>query len=93
MPVQVIVLLLLFLTVRGAPVLVYRRELGIEDRLPFALYSATGLPLIAVISELGVHSGLITADHAAELLSAAMLSVLVFPILAMNLRKRREPAG
>lgn len=91
-PVQIVILLALFLLVRGAPVLLYQAELAPADRLPFALYSATGLPLIAVIAELGVSSGLMAPQHAVSLLSAAMLTVLLFPVLALKLRRERASA-
>ncbi|MFZ2170536.1 MAG: cation:proton antiporter, partial [Methylococcaceae bacterium] len=55
-------------------------------QLPFAFYSATGLPLIIVISEIGISSGLMPPDRASILVSAGMLSVLFFPILAIKLR-------
>jgi hypothetical protein len=54
--------------------------------MPFAFYSATGLPLIIIISEIGVSSGLMPPDRAAILVSAGMISVLLFPILAVKLR-------
>ncbi len=87
-PVQIISLLGLLVLVRGAPAPLYRQELAAADKLPFALYSATGLPLIVVITEIGVSSGLMAPERAAVLVSAAMISVLAFPILAGRARKR-----
>lgn len=84
-PVQIIALLGLLLLVRGAPVLLYGKLLAPTERLPFALYSATGLPLIVIISEIGVSSGLLPPDRGAVLVSAGMISVLLFPILAHRL--------
>jgi len=72
--------------VRGAPILFYKQELSAEEKLPFALYSATGLPLIVVITEIGVSSGLMPAERAAVLVGAGMVSVLLFPVLAVRLR-------
>lgn len=54
--------------------------------MPFALYSATGLPVIVIITEIGVEAGVMPPDRAAELVSAGMISVLVLPILAGLLR-------
>jgi len=51
---RLLVFLGLFLVVRGAPVLLYGRDLARRDRLPFALYSATALPLVVAITEIGV---------------------------------------
>jgi Kef-type K+ transport system membrane component KefB len=90
--VRLIVLLALFLLVRGIPVLLYREELSPKDRLPFALYSATGLPLIVVISELGTSAGLLAPARAAVLVSAAMITVLVFPAVAARLRSQGGPS-
>lgn len=87
-PVQIISLLGLLILVRGAPVLLYKQELAPVDRAPFALYSATGLPLIVIITEIGVSSGLMAQDRAAVLVCAGMLSVVLFPILADKVRKK-----
>jgi len=85
-PIQVTLLLGLLVLVRGLPVFLYKKELTPEEKLPFALYSATGLPLIVIISEIGISSGLMAPDRAAILVSAGMISVLLFPILAVKLR-------
>jgi len=85
-PIQVALLSGLLVLVRGVPVFLYKKELTPEEKLPFALYSATGLPLIVIISEIGVSSGLMPPDRAAILVSAGMISVLLFPILAVKLR-------
>jgi len=87
-PLQLIALLGLLVLVRGAPVLLYRQSLDEQDRLPFALYSATGLPLIVIITELGVSSGLMPPDRAAVLVCAGMISVLLFPVLAVRARHK-----
>jgi Kef-type K+ transport system membrane component KefB len=83
---QVVLLLGLLLVVRGVPVLLYKQELSEEEKLPFALYSATGLPLIVIITEIGVSSGLMPPERAAVLVGVGMVSVLLFPILAVRLR-------
>jgi len=85
-PVQIALLLALMLLVRGVPLLLYKKDLAPEEKLPFAFYSATGLPLIIIISEIGVSSGLMPQDRASILVSAGMISVLLFPILAVKLR-------
>ncbi len=85
-PIQVALLLALMLLVRSVPLFLYKKELTPEEKLPFAFYSATGLPLIIIISEIGVSSGLMPQDRASILVSAGMISVLLFPILAIRLR-------
>ncbi|NJD05029.1 MAG: cation:proton antiporter [Methylococcaceae bacterium] len=87
-PVQIISLLGLLILVRGAPVFLYKQELAPADRLPFALYSATGLPLIVIITEIGVSSGLMAQDRAAVLVCAGMISVFLFPMLARRVRNQ-----
>jgi Kef-type K+ transport system membrane component KefB len=89
-PLQLIALLGLLVLVRGAPVVLYKQDLALSDRMPFALYSATGLPLIVVVTEIGVSSGLMAPDRAAVLVSAGMISVLLFPMLAARLRKKAQ---
>ncbi|NJA06425.1 cation:proton antiporter [Methylococcaceae bacterium WWC4] len=86
-PVQIICLLGLLILIRGVPVILYYPVLASNDRLPFALYSATGLPMIVIISEIGVSSGLMAPDRAAVLVSAGMISVLLFPLLAERIRQ------
>ena len=86
--------LLLFLLVRGLPTLVlYRRdELGKTGRNALALFASTQLPMVVVITSIGVSSGAIKASTAAALVTAGMLSVLIFPLIALRLAGR-EMAG
>jgi hypothetical protein len=75
--------------VRGLPALVlYRTALPKAERVPFALFSATGLPLIVVITDLGVSLGRMRPENAAALVGAGMLSVLLFPMLGLNRLRR-----
>ena len=81
--------LVLFLVVRGTPVFLYRNDIAKYERLPFVLYSATTLPMVVAIAEIGVRSGRMHTDIAAALVGASMLSVLLFPTIAGVLHKRR----
>ncbi len=84
--------LALFLVVRGLPALVlYRSTLIKPERVPFALFSSTGLPLIVVITTLGVSLGRMRPVNAAALVGAGMVSVLLFPMLGLG-RLRRSGA-
>jgi Kef-type K+ transport system membrane component KefB len=86
------VFLTLFLVVRGAPVLLlYRHAIPSRDRLPLALTSATGLPLIVAVTQIGLSEGRMLPQNAAALVGAGMVSVLVFPMLALQLRGRSLP--
>jgi Kef-type K+ transport system membrane component KefB len=84
--------LALFLVVRGAPaLLLYRRDLPRGQRVPLALFSATGLPLIVVITSIGVTEGRMLPVNAAALVGAGMLSVLLYPLIAKALLRRVDP--
>jgi Kef-type K+ transport system membrane component KefB len=79
---------ILFLVVRGVPMLVlYGKEMGARDRAALAFYSATELPLVVAITTIAVDAGHMHSSTAAGLVGAAMLSTLVYPFVAMALRK------
>jgi Kef-type K+ transport system membrane component KefB len=85
---RVPVFLALFLLARGVPAfLLYRGAVPSRDRLPLALYSATALPLVVAVTTIGLETGHMHPENAAALVGAAMLSVLVFPLLALRLRQ------
>ena len=88
---------LLFLLVRGAPVLLYRGQIASVQRLPFALASAVpSLSIIVVITEIGLRAKSMNPDVAAALIGAALLSVLLFPTIAGALLSRAaapKPSG
>ena len=81
----------LFLLVRGLPaLLLYRTALADRrDRLALAFYSATELPLVVAITTIAVDGGHMRSSTAASLVGAAMISTLVFPLVAMRLRSGR----
>jgi Kef-type K+ transport system membrane component KefB len=75
--------LVLFLLVRGTPVILYRAEIARGERISFVLFtSVASLSLIVVITEVGVRVKGMNPDIAAALVGAAVLSVLLFPTLA-----------
>lgn len=84
-------LMLVMLLVRGLPVLLYRRDLAPEQRLPFALSSSVAsLGLVVVIAEIGVRTHSMSQELSRGLVAAALLSTLVFPTVA-GLAARRAP--
>ncbi|MFD6415925.1 cation:proton antiporter [Streptomyces sp. NPDC060194] len=84
------VFLLLFLLVRGLPVYALApRDLDPSGRRALSLYSATCLPLVVAITTIGVDEKVIGEGEAAALVGAAMISVLVFPLLALRARAGR----
>ncbi|MBK0375951.1 cation:proton antiporter [Streptomyces sp. RB110-1] len=89
------VFLLLFLLVRGAPAyLLAPRDLtGRAQRAALGFFSSTCLPLVVAITAIGLDDQVIGAGESAALVAAAMLSVLVFPLLAFRLLRREEDGG
>lgn len=74
--------LLLMLAVRGLPALVvYKGLLSGRQRVAMALLQATALPLLVVITEIGLSTDRMTTSNAAALVGAGMLSVLVLPLV------------
>jgi Kef-type K+ transport system membrane component KefB len=90
--VRVPLFLLMLLLVRGLPVLVLRRDLRPEELLPSALLQATSLSFIVVAAQIGVAVHELRPINAASLVAAGMLSVLIFPALALRLLDRNVPA-
>lgn len=88
------VFLLLFLVVRGLPAYALApRDLNPADRRALTLYCSTCLPLVVAITTIGLDEGVVEKGEAAALVGAAMVSVLVFPLLALRVRaKAGEPA-
>jgi Kef-type K+ transport system membrane component KefB len=83
--------LVALLAVRGLPALLYRPVIGGRRTAAAALLQATSLPFIVVATRLGVTLGLITAANGAALIAAGLLSVIVFPLVALALLKERSP--
>ncbi len=87
------VFLLLFLAVRGLPsTLTAPPGSAGADRRAIVLFGATALPIVVAVTEIGVSSGDLSAGTAAALVGAGMLSVLLFPLLALG-QHRRAPDG
>jgi flagellin-like protein len=94
------IFLVLLLVVRGIPsMLAAPPESSRIDLAATALFGATGLPIIVAVTAIGVEAGDITSGTAAALVGAGMLSVLLFPLIALAIRKRstdaasRQPRG
>jgi Kef-type K+ transport system membrane component KefB len=89
------VFLVLFLLVRGLPTLVLHRkdELAKAGRNALALFASTQLPMVVVITSIGVEVGAIKESTAAALVTAGMLSVLIFPLLALRMARPAEPGA
>ncbi len=80
------VFLVLFLVMRGVPTwLLHRRELPEREPVALGLFAATALPLVVVITSIGVDEGAVLPATAASLVGAGMISVLLFPMLGLRL--------
>jgi Kef-type K+ transport system membrane component KefB len=84
--------LAVLLLVRGLPALLYRSTIGGRTTLVAALLQATSLPFIVAATQIGLELGKLNEATAAALVGAGILSVLVFPLLAVVLLKREEPS-
>ena len=82
------IFLALLLVTRGSAALLSARELGARGTASLALFSATGLPLIVAVIEVGEERGEIDTHVAAALVGAGMVSVLLYPLLALALSER-----
>ena len=91
--VRVPLFLLMLLLVRGLPVLLLRRDLRADELVPSALLQATSLSFIVVAAQIGVTVHALKPINAASLVAAGMLSVLVFPALALRLLQRDRGEG
>src|SRR4051794_6502947 len=85
--VRVPLFLLALLVVRGVPALWFASVVGRRQTAAIALLQATSLPFIVTASQIGVLTGRISSITAAALVCAGLLSVLVFPSVALGLLK------
>lgn len=91
-PARVLVFLVLLVLVRGTPVLVvYRRALALRQRTQLMLCTATTLPLIVALAQIGLENGTMLPENAAALVGAGVFSVLLFPLAAVLLERPGEP--
>jgi Kef-type K+ transport system membrane component KefB len=82
----------ILLAVRGLPALLYRALVERREVAASALLQATSVGLFVVASQIGQDMGLISAANAAALIAAGLLSVILFPLGALTILRRSEPA-
>ena len=89
-PARLVVFFVLFLVVRGLPALLfYRHDLPVRARVQMMLLTATALPLLVALAHIGRESGTMLPENAAALVGAGVLSVIVFPAVAVTLARSR----
>jgi Kef-type K+ transport system membrane component KefB len=75
----------IFLFTRGLPTWAFFRSvLPRAEARTLGVVSATGLPIIVVITTLGVDEHRMKPQNAAALVAAGMLSVLVYPLIGLR---------
>jgi len=88
-PLRVLVFLVLLLVVRGLPCLVvYRKALPRSQRVQMTFITATTLPLLIALAEIGLQDGVMLSANAAAIVGAGVLSVLIYPAAAVGLARR-----
>ena len=88
-PLRLFAFFVLLLLARGLPALfVYRRALPRLRRVQLMFITATTLPLLVALSEIGLRNGTMLPQNAAALVGAGVLSVLVYPTVAVRLGQR-----
>jgi len=88
---RVPVFLLALLVVRGLPAFIGLRTNGTKPTLALGLLQATSLPFIVTATQIGVALGKLSSVTAAALVCAGLLSVLIFPLIALVLLRQGEP--
>jgi Kef-type K+ transport system membrane component KefB len=87
-PLRLLIFFALLLIVRGLPsLLVYRHVLAARQRAEMTFITATSLPLLIALVEIGQRDGVMLPATAAALIGAGVLSVLVYPQIAVGLHR------
>jgi Kef-type K+ transport system membrane component KefB len=91
------VFLIALLAVRGAPALLYRRHISRRQAAAAGLLQATSLPFLVTATMIGTDLGVVSPVNSAALVGAGVVSVLVFPPVALALLRespaRSAPSG
>jgi Kef-type K+ transport system membrane component KefB len=88
-PLRVLVFFALLLVIRGLPsMLIYSKVLPLRQRVEMTFITATALPLLVALAEIGLRDGKMLPSNAAALVGAGVLSVLVFPAIATALARK-----
>src|SRR5207249_6025990 len=89
---RVPIVLAALLAARGLPALLYRPLAERRSQLVAGgLLQATSLSIPVVAGQIGVEMGLIRPENYVALVTAGLISVVVFPLLALTLLRREQP--
>ncbi len=87
-PLRLLLFFVLIVLVRGLPnLLVYRSVLDRRQRTQTMLVTATALPLLVALAEIGLRNGTMLPENAAALVGAGVLTVMVLPALAVAIHR------
>jgi Kef-type K+ transport system membrane component KefB len=90
-PAPMLVFFVVLFVVRGLPALYwYRNDLPLIERVQLVFITATSLPLLVALTQIGVDDGTMTTAAQAGVIGAGVLSVLVFPVVATALQQRKS---
>ncbi len=87
---QVPLFVVALLCARGLPALLYTSSLGLRAAVTAGLLQATSLPFIVTATQIGLLVGLMDPSTATGLVCAGLVSVLVFPAVALGRLRRGE---
>jgi Kef-type K+ transport system membrane component KefB len=90
---RVPVFLLALLLVRAIPALLGLRDTEPRATVAIGLLQATSLPFLVTATQIGLVLHKISPITAAALVCAGLLSVLIFPLIALSLLRRDTPAA
>jgi Kef-type K+ transport system membrane component KefB len=92
-PAPVVIFLVVIFVVRGLPALFwYRNALPRIERVQMVFITATTLPLLVALTAVGVSEGTMTTRAQAHVIGAGVLSVLLFPLIAVAIQQRKVAA-
>jgi Kef-type K+ transport system membrane component KefB len=93
-PLRLFAFFFLLLAIRGLPsLLVYRKVLPLAQRVEMTFITATAMPLLVALAEIGLRDGRMLPSNAAAIVGAGALSVLVFPAAATAVARRHPAPG
>ena len=87
---EIVFFFVALVVVRGLPAVLYRRRFGARRSYVAGLMQATSLTFVVVAAHVGHELGKIDSATQAALVTAGLLSVLVFPALALVLSDERQ---
>jgi Kef-type K+ transport system membrane component KefB len=87
------VFLVALLLARGLPAVLFRPMVGERDSLAAGLLQATSLPFIVAATGIGMELGLLRPAVGAAMVVAGLLSVVLFPLVALTILRGGKPAA